>query len=376
MNQKSKFTSLCVISLVSLFNGCSTLSNLQNDFDALPDDLETKTRTLEHKGGGSIQTYEFNQSDAKIAYKLSQIDVTNNTSLESLVFNDAVQKGFSESHTEMIADLVDDRFGSYSSFDPEETSFANGHSPAAGILNSDEPQKTCIIFTSETEVYKAQDMFAIFTGQYLKPDVQLPEIYNQFYEDYINLHEEAHCLEANEEEAEFIATLSLLNKYNDSHPTEIQSFLEHQASLRHFNTLQTSVIEARRSFYQTTGQPFEVVIENAETPAEALEIKAVFDAQVNEIFEETLTKPSSERHNHNLTGSATLIAIYHFNEDPESFTSDDIWDIARNESYPDLTPEINVERELRKKSIDYVYSISIDREPSLKPALQKTAPGV
>ena len=122
---------------------------------------------------------------------------------------------------------------------------ANGSAAALKVYESDEAYDAhkaglCVIKMPDAGAPASEWLHLLQKDKMMNdPDYEeikfpdnYPKIYDQMFYDYVRFHEQGHCFEADETQAEYMSIQQMSQKYGESHPQELAGFMTYVEDMR------------------------------------------------------------------------------------------------------------------------------------------------
>ena len=181
-----------------------------------------------------LQVVEFTHSD--IQHDKILAENNNDVDTRQLVAERLKNFDVADSVFERAVSTLDIMFYTFGGVKSTGSGFSNGDAQARNFYGSNEnfdnrqPQ-LCALLMPDAGMTAAE-----WIGVTSKGSVRLedgyPEIFDDMARSLVRFHEESHCFEADETQADLMALYHISAKYGDEHPTELTKFIEHLENAR------------------------------------------------------------------------------------------------------------------------------------------------
>ncbi|MAS86910.1 MAG: hypothetical protein CMH30_02875 [Micavibrio sp.] len=190
--------------------------------------------SLEANGRDALKVVELTHSDI-IEDKLKAEQEGIETRV--IIFERYQEIGVDDTYIENAVGSTDVFMYNFGGIDPhKESNVTNGSASSTQVYGSDENYEAkeaafCVLKMPDEGATAAEWTEYLSNGK-VKLEEGYPDIYDQMFNDYVRFHEQAHCFEADETQADFMAIQHMNIDYGNSNPMELNGLLEKVKEIR------------------------------------------------------------------------------------------------------------------------------------------------
>lgn len=164
------------------------------------------------------------------------------TYIQGKIFEDMITQGYNQNLAQIFARDLATVFSYKASngnreiiFDENATTPVNGIGPLA-LRYPKISDNFCAVVSADRN-HSASQWLEQMTG--FEGTINLPEQYGEMFAEFVNFHESAHCMQMSEPQADYIASLQIMDRYYADQPEMTERFLWMMSGLRNHNAMRS-----------------------------------------------------------------------------------------------------------------------------------------